>query len=235
MYLKIFAWKLSEQLWFSSQQSWKQIFLKLEISAEQRCFSADFLWNNADSELNSANFFWTTLNNADLIQNDNFCFLFRNFQKDFNFEAHSSDFQPNLRKEVDNKNSMTESSYWPKILQKLEILDFPTGRRPVLTSEFFGPTVFLYNRYSWKHNILIKIFCLNGEVKKWLRVCSILCKQHIRVWISRFFHVKSLLVTILPKLVRKRKNWFKTTDYLTHRVIFLISIILENIWQNIFK
>ena len=50
----------------------------------------------------------TALNRADLwiIQNDNYWFTFhyfQNFSKHLNFEAHTSGFQPSLRKEVSNK------------------------------------------------------------------------------------------------------------------------------------
>ena len=41
--------------------------------------------------------------------------IYRNFQKYFNLEAHKSDFQPNLRKEVDNKNLVVQSFSGPKI------------------------------------------------------------------------------------------------------------------------
>ena len=65
----------------SSEQRRKQKFSDLRISSEQPCFSADFVWNSADSELNNADFLW---NSADFwrIQNDNFCLIFqflRNF------------------------------------------------------------------------------------------------------------------------------------------------------------
>ena len=54
--------------------------------------SADFLWNSSD--------FW-------IIQNDNpwlIYYLFQNFSKYLNFEAHNSGFQPSLRQGVSNKN-----------------------------------------------------------------------------------------------------------------------------------
>ena len=96
------------QFWFSavhyliiSGQRRKQKFSELKISTEKRCFNSDFLWNLPDSQLNCVDF-WR-------IQNDNFKLMifsifFWKFQKYLNFEAHYSAFQPNLQKEVNNKN-----------------------------------------------------------------------------------------------------------------------------------
>ena len=97
---------LPENLWTALIQLWTALKTEIFRAKNQRCFSADFLWNTADSELNSADFLW---NSADfwIFQNDNCRFIFhyvQNFSKYLNFEAHKFGFHPNLRKEVSNKN-----------------------------------------------------------------------------------------------------------------------------------
>ena len=111
-YLKM---KISEQRWFSSEQCWKWKFSEPRING-------DFLWNSADSQLNSVNFF---CNSAELRRffTDwewqfmvNFSFLFKICR------STSVNFQPNLRKEVESL--FVQSSCGQKVQQFLENLGF---------------------------------------------------------------------------------------------------------------
>ena len=79
-------------------------FQSSKSALKQRCFSSDFLWNSACSELNSADFHW---NSADfwIIQNDKYWLpfhFFHNFSKYLNFEAHYPCFQASLRNYLSN-------------------------------------------------------------------------------------------------------------------------------------
>ena len=90
-------WFRAEQRWFRAEQRW--------FRAEQRWFRAEQRWFRAEQRW----FPQTALMGADfpIIQNENYWslfYVFQNFAKYLNFEAHNSGFLPSLRKEVRNKN-----------------------------------------------------------------------------------------------------------------------------------
>ena len=95
---------LPENLWTALIQLWTTLKTKNFRAKNQRCFSADFL--------TASTTFGSLFNFFDI------------FGSTSSFEAHNSDFQPNVRKEVSNQNLGIQSSYGPKIKQKLESSDF---------------------------------------------------------------------------------------------------------------
>ena len=67
------------------------------------------------------------MNSLDFLrnQNDNFCSIFifhQNFWKYRSFQAHHSDFQPNLRKEVNNQNSGVRKFGFPVTAQVTKLI-----------------------------------------------------------------------------------------------------------------
>ena len=68
--------------------------------------SANFLWNSAEQRWFWANSEWQFLVHFSVFQ------IFLNY---FIFEARKSGFQPNLQKEVNNKNLNVQFSYPPKL------------------------------------------------------------------------------------------------------------------------
>ena len=100
---------LPENLWTALIQLWTALKTEIFRAKNQRCFGADFLWNSADSELNSADFLWNSPEQSWFLNNSEWQFLvnFSLCKKLFmylNFEAHNSSFQPGLSKEVSKTN-----------------------------------------------------------------------------------------------------------------------------------
>ena len=153
--------KISEQRWFSSEQHWKEKLSELRISAEQRYFSADYLWHSADSELKSSDF-WR-------IQNGNSPFAFRSKILEIQeFYAHYSDFQPNLRKEIDNKTLVVRSFYGPKDLTKKWNFCFLVTAQITELIYFNFSETFSY-LVGWNFTIISKnwLFAVTLQTKSW--------------------------------------------------------------------
>ena len=110
-------WFISEQPWFNSKHSWTGKVSHLRTGTVS---ALTFSWSGLIESWTAWISYGTELNRSDLACQ--FEWLFLIFQNYLVFEARISDFQPNWWKDEDNKILVVQSSYEPKISQKVWIL-----------------------------------------------------------------------------------------------------------------
>ena len=96
----------------SERLSADQLWFRIISGLFQSCSFPEKLWSSAEQRWFSNNSEWQFL--------IHYLLLFQNFLNYLDFEAHMSGLQPNLRKEVHNKNLLVPSSYRPKYKTNLK-------------------------------------------------------------------------------------------------------------------